>query len=97
MKTDMKPIADRVIIRPLAPPAMSAGGIHLPPQAQEKPQEGLIVAVGPGRREDGVLVAPSVIVGDKVLYGKFAGTEIKVDGEEYLIMRESELLVVLVG
>lgn len=91
----MRPIADRVIIKPIAAAEVSKGGIYLPEVAQDKPQEGLVVAVGPGRREDGVLVAPTVQPGDKVLYGKYAGTEIKVEGEAYLIVKEPELLVIL--
>jgi len=86
-------LADRVLIKPTPKEDVSKGGIFLPDTAKEKPQEGQIVAVGPGRlTEDGKRIAMEVKAGDKVLYAKYAGTEIKLDGEEYLIVRESDVL-----
>ncbi|MBN1301030.1 MAG: co-chaperone GroES [Melioribacteraceae bacterium] len=87
----IKPLADRVIIKPKDAEETTKGGIILPDTAKEKPIEGSIVAVGPGKYEEGKLVELSVKVGDKVLYGKYGGTEINVDGNEYLIMRESDI------
>jgi len=92
---NIKPLADRVVISPLDNAEEKVGSIYIPDTAKEKPQEGEIVAVGPGRTEDGKLIAPSVKVGDKVLYGKYAGTEIKKDGKEYLIVRESDILAII--
>ena len=92
----IKPLADRVIVEQsdVAEPK-SAGGIIIPDTAKEKPQEGKIVAVGPGRTdENGKLIKMNVKVGDKVLYSKYGGTELKYDGEEYLIMSESDILAV---
>jgi len=89
----ISPLADRVLIKPTPKEDVSKGGIFLPDTAKEKPQEGQIVAVGPGRlTEDGKRIAMEVKAGDKVLYAKYAGTEIKLDGEEYLIVRESDVL-----
>jgi chaperonin GroES len=88
----VKPLADRVLIKALEAEEKSKGGIIIPDNAKEKPQEGEIVAVGPGKVEDGKKISMEVKVGDKVLYGKYAGTEITVDGEEYIIIKESELL-----
>jgi len=88
----IKPLADRVIVKPNAAEETTKGGIILPDTAKEKPIEGAIVAVGAGRvTEDGKNVPMNLKVGDKVLYGKYSGTEIKVEGEEYLIMRESDI------
>ncbi|MBU1096048.1 MAG: co-chaperone GroES [Bacteroidetes bacterium] len=87
----IKPLGDRVIVKPKEAEATTKGGIILPDTAKEKPIEGTIVAVGPGKYEDGKLVALSVKVGDIVLYGKYGGTEINVDSTEYLIMRESDI------
>ncbi len=87
----IKPLADRVIVKPKQAEEKTAGGIILPDTAKEKPIEGTIVAVGPGRVEDGKLTELTVKVGDAVLYGKYGGTEISVEGEEYLIMRESDI------
>ncbi|MFA8343905.1 MAG: co-chaperone GroES [Rhodothermaceae bacterium] len=83
----IRPLADRVIIQPLAAEEVTKGGIILPDSAKEKPMEGTIVAAGPGNKDEEMTVK----VGDKVLYGKYSGTEIKLDGEEYLIMRESDI------
>jgi chaperonin GroES len=93
VKVKISPLADRVLIKPTPKEEVSKGGIILPDTAKEKPQEGQIVAVGPGRlTEDGKRIAMEVKVGEKVLFAKYAGTEIKLDGEEYLIVRESDIL-----
>ena len=87
------PLADRVVVKPLDQEEKTASGIILPDTAKEKPQNGEIVAVGPGRiADDGKRVAMEVKVGDKVIYSKFAGTEYKENGQEYLILRESDVL-----
>ncbi len=91
----LKPLADRVVVRPLEREEKTASGIFLPDNAKEKPQEGEIVAVGPGRFEDGARVALDVKVGDKVIYSKYAGTEVKVKEEEVLILRESDILAII--
>ncbi len=88
----IKPLADRVIVQPAKAEEKTKGGIILPDTAKEKPIEGTIVAVGPGRvTEDGKEIKMSVKQGDKVLYGKYSGTEVNIEGEEYLIMRESDI------
>lgn len=93
MTLKLSPLGDRVLIKPTPKEEVSKGGIILPDTAKEKPQEGQIMAVGPGRlTEDGKRIAMEVKVGEKVLYAKYAGTEIKLDGEEYLIVRESDIL-----
>jgi len=90
------PLRDRVVIRRVGPEEKSAGGIIIPDTVKEKPAEGEVVAVGPGARsESGVVHAPDVKVGDRVLFGKWSGSEIKLDGEELLIMPESDLLGVI--
>jgi chaperonin GroES len=95
-KINLKPLADRVIIKPSEAEEKTKGGIILPDTAKEKPIEGTIVAVGPGKiSDDGKLVKPEVKVGDKVLYGKYSGTEVTVEGEEYLIMRESDIFAII--
>ncbi len=92
----IKPLDDRIVVKAMDPMDKTKGGIYLPDTAKEKPQEGKIVAVGPGRHSDtGELIKPSVKVGDQVLYSKYGGTEVTVEGEEYLIVRESELLAVI--
>ena len=92
----IKPLDDRVVVKAVEPIDKTKGGIYLPDTAKEKPQEGKIIAVGPGKHSDsGELIKPTVKVGDKVLYSKYGGTEITVEGEEYLIIREGELLAVL--
>ncbi|MGQ9546313.1 MAG: co-chaperone GroES [Dehalococcoidia bacterium] len=89
----IEPLGDRVVIRPMPKEEVSKGGIFLPDTAKEKPQEGKIIAVGPGRlTEDGTRIAMEVKKGDKVLYSKYAGTEFKLDDEELIIMRESDIL-----
>lgn len=94
---NIRPLADRVIVKPSdAAESMTAGGIIIPDTAKEKPQEGQIVAVGPGRTDDnGKTIPMNVKAGDKVLYSKYGGTEIKYQGETYLIMSESDVLAVL--
>jgi len=93
---NVKPLADRVIVRAAEAEEMTKGGIILPDTAKEKPQQGEVVAVGPGKVSDsGSLVDMTLKAGDKVLYGKYSGTEILVDGEDVLIMRESDILAVL--
>ena len=92
----LKPLGDRVIVKPKAPEEVTKGGIILPDTAQEKPMEGEITAIGEGRvADDGKLVKMELKVGDKVLYGKYSGTEIKIDGQEYLIMRESDVYAII--
>ena len=93
----IKPLADRVIVQPSdVSESKTAGGIIIPDTAKEKPQEGKIVAVGPGRvDDDGKPIKMNVKVGDKVLYSKYGGTELKYDGKEYLIMSESDILAIL--
>ena len=92
----IKPLADRIVIKPAAAEEKTKGGIILPDTAKEKPVVGEVVAAGPGRRaDDGKIVAMEVKVGDKVLYGKYSGTEVTLDGQEYLIMRESDLFAIV--
>jgi len=92
----IKPLADRVVVKAVDPADKTKGGIYLPDTAKEKPQEGKIMAVGPGKySEAGQLIKPSVKTGDLALYSKYGGTEVTVDGEEYLIIRENELLAIL--
>ena len=93
---DLRPLDDRVVVEPVEAEEMTAGGIVLPDTAKEKPQRGEIVAVGPGRLDDeGKRVPMEVKKGDKVLYDKYAGTEIKLGDEEYLILRESNIVAKL--
>ncbi len=91
----IKPLGDRVLIEALEENIQKQGSLYIPDTAKEKPQEGKIKAVGKGRYEDGKLIPLEVKVGDKVLYGKYSGTEIKHDGKEYLIVRESDILAVI--
>ncbi len=92
----VKPLDDRVLVKRLEAEERTAGGIVLPDTAKEKPQRGRIVAAGPGKLlDDGSRAKPSVKEGDIVLFGKYAGTEVKIEGEEHVIMRESELLGIL--
>jgi chaperonin GroES len=96
MSISIKPLADRVIVAPAAAEEKTKSGIIIPDTAKEKPQRGEVVAVGEGKvSEQGSLMQPQVKVGDQVLYGKYAGTEISVEGSDYLIMRESDILAVL--
>jgi chaperonin GroES len=89
------PLADRVVVKPLEEAEQMRGGLYIPDTAKEKPQQGEIVAVGPGKYEDGKLAPMSVKVGDRVLYGKYSGTEVTIEGENVLILRESDVLAVL--
>jgi len=92
----IKPLHDRILVEPATPEETTAGGIIIPDTAKEKPQEGTVVAVGPGKTADnGETVAMSVNTGDKVLYGKYSGTEITVEGKDMLIMRESDVYAVI--
>lgn len=92
----LKPLGDRILIRPLEARDQTKGGIVLPDTAKEKPQEGEIVAVGEGKRSDeGKVIPLSLKVGTKVLYGKYSGTEVTIDGEEYLIIREEDVLGII--
>ena len=92
----IRPLNDRVIVKRVEEEQKTVGGIIIPDTAKEKPQEGKIVAVGPGKRdEDGKRVAPEVKKGDRILFSKYAGTEIKIDGEEHVFMREDDILGVL--
>lgn len=96
MALNVKPLANRVVVEPAPAEEMSSGGIILPDTAQEKPQQGTVVAAGPGKVSDaGTTVAMEVKKGDKVLYGKYSGTEFSFEGTDYLIMRESDILAVL--
>jgi len=93
---NIKPLADRVVLKVLEAEEKTASGIVLPDTAKEKPQQGKIVAVGPGKvADDGKVVPMSVKEGDTVLFAKYAGTEVKYQGEEYLIMKESDILAIL--
>lgn len=95
-KINLKPLGDRVIVKPMEAEEKTKGGIILPDTAKEKPIEGTIVAVGPGKvSDDGKILKLEVKVGDKVLYGKYSGTEVTVEGEEYLIMRESDIFAII--
>ncbi len=92
----IKPLHDRVLVRRIEQDTKTAGGIIIPDTAQEKPQEGEIVACGPGERsEDGALAPLDVKAGDRILFGKFSGTDVSVDGEDYLIMKESDIMGVI--
>jgi len=92
----VKPLADRVLVKPQEEQEVKKGGIIIPDTAKEKPQQGKVVAVGPGKLSDtGQRIAPEVKTGDTILYGKYSGTEVSVDGEEYLIMRETDILAVV--
>ena len=93
--TKVQPLADRVVIRALEETEQMRGGLYIPDTAKEKPQQGEIIAIGPGKYEDGKLVPMSVKVGDKVLYGKYSGTEVTIDNENYLILREADVLAVI--
>jgi chaperonin GroES len=94
--TKIQPLADRVVVKPLEEEEQMRGGLYIPDTAKEKPMQGKIVAVGPGKLSDeGARLEPDVKVGQKVLYGKYSGTEVTVDSEEYLILRESDVLAII--
>ena len=98
MALKIKPLADRVVVEPAEAEEVSAGGIILPDTAQEKPQEGQIVAVGSGsKNEDGKITPLDLKAGDIVLFGKWSGTEVKIDGKEYSIMKESDIMGISKG
>jgi chaperonin GroES len=89
------PLADRVVVKPLEEAEQMRGGLYIPDTAKEKPQQGQVVAVGPGLFEKDARVPMDVKVGDKVLYGKYSGTEVTIDGEQLLILREADVLAVI--
>ena len=94
--TKIQPLADRVVVKPLEEAEQMRGGLYIPDTAKEKPQQGEVVAVGPGKVSDeGKRLEMDVSVGDKVLYGKYSGTDVTLDGEEYLILRESDILAII--
>ena len=96
MALQIKPLSDRVIVEPAAAETQTASGIIIPDAAAEKPDQGEVLAVGPGKRDDsGKLNAPDVKVGDRVLFGKYAGQTVKVDGDELLVMREEDIMAVV--
>ena len=93
-----RPLGDRVLVRRVEEEAKTKGGIIIPDTAKEKPQEGKVVAVGKGKRsEKGDLIAPEVKAGDRILFGKYSGSEVKLEGEEHLILREDDILGILEG
>ena len=93
MVVKLQPMADRLVVKPIEREAVTKGGIYLPDTAKERPQEGKVLAVGPGRlSEDGKRIAMDIKVGDIVIYAKYGGTEIKIDDEELIILRESDIL-----
>jgi chaperonin GroES len=93
---NVKPMEDRIIVRPLEAEQKTSGGIIIPDSAKEKPQKGEVVAVGPGKYSDkGSKIEMALKKGDKILYGKYSGTEVKIDSEDYLIMRESDVLAII--
>ena len=93
---NVKPLADRVVVEALEAAEKTAGGLYVPDTAKEKPQKGRIIAAGPGKAsEAGTLIKMEVKTGDTVLYGKYSGTEVTVDGKDYLIMRESDILAII--
>jgi chaperonin GroES len=92
----VKPLADRVVVQPLDENEQMRGGLYIPDTAKEKPSQGKVIAVGPGKvSDDGTRLQMDVSVGDKVLYGKYSGTDVTLDGEEYLILRESDILAIV--
>ncbi|HEX6050194.1 MAG TPA: co-chaperone GroES [Gemmatimonadaceae bacterium] len=93
--TKVSPLADRVVVKALEETEQMRGGLYIPDTAKEKPQQGEIIAVGPGRFDEGKRVPMDLKVGDKVLYGKYSGTEVTIDGEQLLILRESDVLAVI--
>ncbi|CAN5748654.1 MAG: co-chaperone GroES [Gemmatimonadetes bacterium] len=91
----VKPLSDRVVVRALEDTEQMRGGLYIPDTAKEKPQQGEVIAVGPGKVEDGKRVDMELKAGDRVLYGKYSGTEVTVDNEQYLILRESDVLAII--
>jgi chaperonin GroES len=95
-KDKIKPLADRVVVQALEETEQMRGGLYIPDTAKEKPMQGTIIAVGPGKlSEENERITPDVKVGQRVLYGKYSGTEVSVDGQEYLILRESDILAII--
>jgi len=97
MAAKIRPLHDRIIVKRIDQEEKTLGGLIIPDTAKEKPQEGKVIAVGPGKYEDGKLIAVDIKLGDKVLFGKYSGTEIKLNGEEHLILREDDILGVIEG
>jgi chaperonin GroES len=98
MALSLKPLGNRVVVEPLEQEEVTAGGIFVPETAKEKPQQGTVLSVGPGDRdEDGKRIPMDVKVGDKVLFAKYSGTEMKLDGKKLLVLRESDLLAIVLG
>lgn len=98
MSMELKPLGSRIVIEPLESEDVTAGGIFLPETAKEKPQKGTVLAVGPGDRDDtGKRIALDVKVGDVVLFAKYSGTEVKVDGKKLIILRESDILAIILN
>jgi chaperonin GroES len=96
MAVNLKPLGDRVVVEPLEEEQKTASGVYLPDTAQERPQRGVIIAVGPGRLDDnGKRIAMDLKVGDKVLYAKYAGTEVKMGDKEILVLKESDILAII--
>lgn len=95
MANKVAPLADRVVVKPLEETEQMRGGLYIPDTAKEKPQQGTVVAVGPGRFEKETRVPMEVKAGDKILYGKYSGTEVTIEGEQLLILRESDVLAVI--
>ena len=94
--SNVRPLADRVVVKPLDEAEQMRGGLYIPDTAKEKPSQGEVTAVGPGRiSDDGARLDMDVSVGDRVLYGKYSGTEVTLDGQEYLILRESDILAIV--
>jgi len=96
-KVAIKPLEDRIVVQAVEAETTTASGLVIPDTAKEKPQEGMVLAVGPGRFEDGTRVPLDVKVGDKVLYSKYGGTEVKYSGEEYLVLSARDVLAVIEG
>lgn len=95
MATRIRPLQDRVIVKRIEEVEKTKGGIIIPDTAKEKPVQGKVIAVGPGRRDDGKVIPLDIKAGDQILFGKYAGTDIKLDGEEHLILREEDILGVV--
>jgi chaperonin GroES len=95
MATKIRPLHDRVIVKRIEEEEKTKGGLIIPDTAKEKPQEGRVIAVGPGKQDDGKVIPLGVKAGDKILFGKYSGTEIKLDGEDHLILREDDILGVI--
>ena len=93
----LTPLHDRILVRRVEEAETARGGIIIPDTAKEKPQEGVVVAVGKGKREKGVLIAPELKEDDRILFGKYSGAEVRIDDQEYIIMREEEVLGILTG